>query len=193
MEGEVRSPPVLNGSDTIEFARQIGRAPRGDVRVAARCPAGHPCVMATYPLRWIEGSRVPFPTLYWLTCPALRAAVSRLERAGVIAEVRAMVASDFTFRDQLRFDHENYIAQRWAALSPDDRELVSRDTKLHNALRTRGIGGAGDRAAVKCLHMHLAHALAESNAIGQWLIERYHLRLCDSERTHDSKENRGHD
>lgn len=158
--------------------KQIGRWPLGDVAVAVRCPVGHPCVIATYPLLR-EGDRlIPFPTLYWLTCPSLRAAVSRIERGGTIAELRREIATDEQLAASVRRDHSEYAAQRWAMLTDEDRAAATRDPSLHRRLRTIGIGGAGDHTAVKCLHMHVAHALAASNTIGRRLIERYDLRLC---------------
>ena len=58
---------------------QIGRDVRGSVAVAARCRYGLPAVVRTAPLL-PDGT--PFPTMYWLACPAARVAVGRLEAAG---------------------------------------------------------------------------------------------------------------
>ncbi|MCV0022233.1 DUF501 domain-containing protein, partial [Mobiluncus curtisii] len=55
------------------IAAQLGRVPRGVIGVAARCggdaatPAGHPAVIASAPR--LPGGE-PFPTFYYLTCPA---------------------------------------------------------------------------------------------------------------------------
>lgn len=169
---------MTTATETIELAKQIGRSPRGDVTVAVRCSAGHPCVITTYPLQR-EGDRlIPFPTLYWLTCPSLRAAVSRIERGGAIAELRREIAADADFAEMVRRDHAEYAALRWAMLTDDDRTAATRDPSMHRRLRTIGIGGAADHTAVKCLHMHVAHALAASNTIGTRLIELHGLCLC---------------
>ena len=46
------------------------------VDVAKYCLAGHPQVITSYPIRWRPDGPEIFPTLYWLTCPALRRHVS---------------------------------------------------------------------------------------------------------------------
>ncbi|MGD9676037.1 MAG: DUF501 domain-containing protein, partial [Candidatus Bipolaricaulia bacterium] len=61
--------------DLVVIARQIGRTPRGVDGVALRCRFGCPQVVVVHPV--VDGT--PFPTLYWLTCPHLRQAVSALE------------------------------------------------------------------------------------------------------------------
>jgi hypothetical protein len=83
----------------------------------------------------------PFPTTYWLTCPHLVAAVSRLEAAGGV--------------------------ERWTRASAEDpklRESLERAQAEQRALRPEldlGIGGARPGAGgLKCLHAHVAFALA---------------------------------
>jgi len=65
--------------DAAVVSRQLGRAPRAFRRVVARCPFGRPAVTEQEPY---DDAGRPFPTTYWLTCPHLVAAVSRLEAAG---------------------------------------------------------------------------------------------------------------
>src|SRR4029453_6305369 len=55
-----------------------GRDVRGAAAVAARCRYGLPVVVRTAP---VLPDGTPFPTLYWLACPAARVAVGRLEAA----------------------------------------------------------------------------------------------------------------
>lgn len=155
----------------------MGRVPRGVVAVAARCPEGHPCVFTTYPLRRSGEKLVPFPTLYWLSCPRLRAQIAHLERDGAVAALTAELANDPALRAALHRDHEKYIAQRWATLTDEDRLLVT-ERGLLDHFRTRGIGGMTSRAAVKCLHLHLAHHLADGNALGELVVRRYGLKRC---------------
>ena len=70
--------------------RQLGRRPRAFRRVAARCPFGAPAVTEQQPY---DANGVPFPTTYYLTCPHLVAAVSRLEAAGGVERWSAEVAA----------------------------------------------------------------------------------------------------
>lgn len=176
---------MLSLADSSLIAEQLGHTPRTAVSVAARCPFGHPSVVSCYPL-WRDGQRwTPFPTLYWLTCPSLRRQVSHLERRGAIAAIQAEVASDEALRASLSKDHEDYIAQRWALLSPTDRSAVA-EHGLLDAFKNRGIGGTSSRSAIKCLHAHLAHYLASDNAIGRLLVDRYGVCPCSEDSVKES-------
>lgn len=159
------------------IAGQMGRMPQGLVAVAARCPAGHPAVITTYPLRRRGLRLMPFPTLYWLTCPQLRTAVAHLERDGLIATLEAELALDAELRASVARDHDDYILRRWQALTPGDRAQAQQHG-LDDAFLGRGIGGMHSRAAVKCLHMHLAHHLAGGNTLGALLVQRYGIEPC---------------
>ena len=64
----------MDDRDLVQL--QLGRPPRAFRRVAARCPYGAPAVTEQDAYD-VHGD--PFPTTYYLTCPHLVAAVSRLE------------------------------------------------------------------------------------------------------------------
>ena len=187
--GMVRTPHprhrVLTIAEKKLVAEQIGRLPRSAVAVAARCPAGHPCVITNYPLRSVRGQQgqpdrvAPFPTLYWLTCPQLCRQVAHLERDGLIAKLEAEMAHDDSLRAAVWKDHERYIAQRLALLSAEDHQRVE-SLGLTRDFTWRGIGGIANRAKLKCLHLHLAHHLATGNAIGALLVERHGVQVCPS-------------
>ncbi len=136
--------------DRDVVARQLGRAPRAFRRVARRCPYGRPAVTEQEPY---DADGNPFPTTYYLTCPHLVAAISRLEAAGGV--------------------------ERWSARARDDQKLgasLERATREQRSLRRRlagaavgsdagaslalGIAGTADPARLKCLHAHAAFALA---------------------------------
>jgi len=78
-------------SDRAVVERQLGRPPRAFRRVAVRCPFGRPAVteQAAY-----DDAGEPFPTTFWLTCPHLVAAVSRLEAAGGVERWTRAAADD---------------------------------------------------------------------------------------------------
>ena len=124
--------------DRDVVARQIGREPRAFRRVAVRCPFGRPAVTEQSPY---DDSGAPFPTTYWLTCPSLVTRVSRLEAAGGV--------------------------ERWSRAARDDARLAS-SLAAADAEQRRvrpeldaGIGGArADAGSLKCLHAHVAFALA---------------------------------
>ena len=83
--------PEADPAERKLIEAQIGRDVRGSVAVAARCRYGLPVVVRTAPLL-PDGT--PFPTLYWLACPAARVAVGRLEAAGWNASLSERVAAD---------------------------------------------------------------------------------------------------
>jgi uncharacterized protein len=140
--------PEAGAADRRLIEAQIGREVRGSVAVATRCRYGLPAVVRTAPLL-PDGT--PFPTLYWLACPAARVAVGRLEAAGWNALLSERVAADPDLAAAHAAAHERYLAQRDAmAPLPGDP----------------GVGGLPGR--VKCLHALYAHQAATgANPIGR--------------------------
>lgn len=143
-------------ADLEAVAAQLGRPPRGTRAVAHRCPCGRPDVVETTP-RLADGT--PFPTFYYLTCPRAVAACSRLESAGMMRDQAARLAEDAGLAAAYRKAHEDYLAKREAV--GDVPEIA-------------GISAGGMPDRVKCLHVHLAHALAAGpgvNPFGDEVIE----------------------
>lgn len=173
---------MVTAEDLDAIASQLGKRPRNVLDVAVRCGDGHPCVITTYPLRKTARGWSPFPTFYWLTCPKLSHAVACIEREGMIASVQAEVARDPAFGEAISRDHDRYIAARWAAITHDDRDAIRAKGLVHE-FNARGIGGIVDRATVKCLHLHVAHFLADGNAIGERVCKRHSLACCAAPRT----------
>lgn len=132
-------------ADRELVAHQLGRPPRGLRAIAARDAAGEPTVVQTSP-RLEDGT--PFPTLYYLTSPRLVAAASRLESEGLMREMTERLHSDDELAAQYRRAHEAYLAER------DAIEELGTDVSA---------GGMPDR--VKCLHVHVAHALAKGPGV----------------------------
>jgi hypothetical protein len=137
---------VIAAQDTAVIAAQLGRAPRGLLGVAHRCPCGLPDVAETAP-RLPDGS--PFPTLYYLTCPRAAAAVSKLEAAGLMREMSARLADD-GLRRRYQAAHRDYLARREMAAHAAGVEPLPPGTQ--------SAGGMPER--VKCLHALVAHELA---------------------------------
>jgi len=135
--------------DRAVVAAQLGREPRAFRRVVVRCPFGRPAVTEQAPYT-PEGE--PFPTTYWLTCRPLVAAVSRLEAAGGVERWSAEVEAD----DALRSDLERASDEQRAIR----RELADGEGPDGGAALELGIGGSRNPEALKCLHAHVAFALA---------------------------------
>jgi hypothetical protein len=117
---------------------QLGRPPRAFHRVVVRCPFGMPAVTEQTPY---DDADEPFPTTYYVTCPHLVAAISRLEAAGGVER--------WSLR---RATWEQREVRRALAGSKTGRDDGS-SLEL-------GIGGARRPERLKCLHAHAAFALA---------------------------------
>jgi len=136
--------------DRAIVERQLRREPRAFLRVAARCPFGVPAVTEQSPY---DSAGDPFPTTYYLTCRYLVAAVARLEAAGGIERWSELAATDETLTASLkRATTDQRVVRRQLAAGRVGREG---GTSLD-----LGIGGTSRPERLKCLHAHVAFALA---------------------------------
>jgi uncharacterized protein len=150
---------VIEERDEAVIAAQLGRAPRGLLGVAHRCPCGLPDVAETAP-RLPDGS--PFPTLYYLTCPRAAAAISKLEAAGLMRDMTARLADD-ELRGRYEAAHRDYLARRESAARQAGVEPLPDGTQSAGGMPSR----------VKCLHALVAHELAagDVNPFGQEALD----------------------
>jgi len=122
---------------------QLGREP-APFCVAARCPYGLPSVIEN------ERSR-EMPTSFWITCPSLKADISRIEAAGGVKKAETK-------------------------LGPDAVATVHEEHQRRYGTRVAGVGGGeGERVGrIKCLHAFTALQLAGSipNPVAKWTLER---------------------
>ncbi|WP_061006151.1 DUF501 domain-containing protein [Mycolicibacterium mucogenicum] len=132
---------MVDAADLETVAAQLGREPRGVLEIAYRCPNGEPGVVKTAP-RLPDGT--PFPTLYYLTHPALTAAASRLESSGLMRDMTERLQASEELAAAYRRAHESFLAERDA---------------IESLGTTFSGGGMPDR--VKCLHVVMAHSLAK--------------------------------
>ncbi|HXT43932.1 MAG TPA: DUF501 domain-containing protein [Pseudonocardiaceae bacterium] len=136
---------AVDRADRQAVAAQLGRPPRALRSVAHRCPCGLPSVVQTSP-RLADGT--PFPTLYYLTCRRLTGLVGRIEAGGAMREMTDRLATDPQLAAAYRAAHESYLAER-DAVEPLGTQVSA--------------GGMPGR--VKCLHVHVAHALARGPGV----------------------------
>ena len=155
------------------IASQIGRDPRGVIAITRRCIYGYPQVVTVYPL--LDGK--PFPTMYWLTCPYLHHEIAALEAKGMIGRIEEKIASDPQLAVQVVLAHRSYIKERRRLLSREDLAYIEKKDMLL-ALMQRGIGGIADFSRIKCLHLHVAHALVAENPIGKAVLESLAQQEC---------------
>jgi hypothetical protein len=95
----------------------------------------------------------PFPTTYYLTCRHLVAAVSRLEAAGGVERWSAAAREDPELAASLAAADDEQRRIR--------RELASATERSDGgASLDFGVGGSRRSGSLKCLHAHVAYALA---------------------------------
>ncbi|TML71626.1 MAG: DUF501 domain-containing protein [Actinobacteria bacterium] len=124
--------------DRDVVARQIGRTPRAFRSVVVRCPFGRPAVTEQAPF---DDRGAPFPTMYWVTCRHLVAQVSRLEAEGGV-------------------DRWTRAARDNAALATSLERANDEQRRLRPELDAGIAGARSTGGSLKCLHAHIAFALA---------------------------------
>jgi uncharacterized protein len=150
--------------DRAIVERQLGREPRAFLRVAVRCPFGAPAVTVQAPY---DSAGDPFPTTFYLTCRHLVAAVARLEAAGGIERWGELAAGD----EGLARSLDEATAEQRAIR----RELANgRVGREGGETLDLGIGGTANPRRLKCLHAHVAFALARP---GYELGERIYAEI----------------
>lgn len=134
-------------ADLDAVAQQLGREPRGVRRVAHRCPCGAPDVVETAP-RLADGT--PFPTVFYLTCPKAAGAIGTLEAGGMMREMTGRLATDEDLAEAYAAAHRSYLAVREG---------------IEEVPQIAGVSAGGMPDRVKCLHVLVAHALAEGPGV----------------------------
>jgi uncharacterized protein len=148
---------LVSQSDIDEVTRQLGRPARDILEISARCVCGRPLVVKTKP-RLENGT--PFPTLYYLTQPAVTAAVSTLEATGYMAELQEMLAIDPELAQGYQTAHQQYL---------QEREAIEVVEEINN------FSAGGMPTRVKCLHALVGHSLAKgpgANPIGDLALAK---------------------
>lgn len=153
-------------SDAVkaQVAEQIGREPKGLVRVAAQSAAGEPLVVQMRSLV----DDVPFPTLYWLTSKSLCKLIGTLETQGWVKTLEARIEQDADLREAFLQNQRDYVQRRWELMLPEDKARIE-TLGFSDMFARYGIGGIAQWDKIRCLHMQYAHHLAEGNVIGALL------------------------
>ncbi|MCC5948247.1 MAG: DUF501 domain-containing protein [Nitriliruptoraceae bacterium] len=144
--------PRVDDAEVAVVSAQLGRPARGNPAVVHRCVFGLPTVVRVDP-RLDDGT--PFPTTFWLTCPAMRSQVGRLEADHAMVGLNQQLGTDEALARDYAGGHERYVAFRDELGAPLDGDP----------------GAGGMPGHIKCLHVHAAHHLATGdNPIGAWTI-----------------------
>jgi uncharacterized protein len=168
-------PPLVAGADALVVAGQLAREPHAMSAVPARCPFGFPAVVEDLPY---DGEGRPFPTLYYCTCPTLVAAVSRLESDGGVAHWTERLSTDPALAASVADAAADSAVRRTDLARESELSMLDGGASL-----ATGVGGVADLLAVKCLHAHVAHALARPGyVLGEAVLAEVEDPWCDDRR-----------
>ena len=110
----------------------------------------------------------PFPTFYYVTCPALNAVISTLESEGLMSLMQQRLSEEPETAAAYAAAHQRYLAAR---------------AEYGEVPEIAGISAGGMPERVKCLHVLVGQALAEGPGVNpfgdealQVLAERGLLR-----------------
>lgn len=150
--------------------RQLGREPRGIVKIAAQTKEGIPLVLQT---RSLVNDK-PFPTMFWLCSKDLHKAIAEIETSGWTKMIEERILEDHDLRAAFYQNHQQYVRNRWQEMVPEDKERLEQlgFIKLFDQY---GIGGISQWDKVRCLHMQYAHYLCGENVIGQLMDQEFEL------------------
>jgi uncharacterized protein len=151
--GAAAAAPAVDARGRAILSAQLGRPARGNPAVVHRCRWGLPAVARVDP-HLEDGT--PFPTTFWLACPALRSRIGTLEAERSMVGLNDRLESEPSFAADYAAAHERYVGFRDELGGP-----------------LPGDPGAGGMPGyVKCLHVHAAHHLATGdNVVGAWTVD----------------------
>lgn len=156
---------------------QLGREPRCLLKISAKCRYDYPVVLKTGPLIVHDNNEFEvFPTLYWLSCPRRKEKVAGIESSGYIGKLEGELASNPELQKEYSKNEKSYLEEQNKLLTEEEKEFLE-EKGVQDAL-TRGIGGIESDEHIKCLHLHLAHQIADKNVLGRILQERFKFTDC---------------
>lgn len=135
--------------------------------MAVRCEHGFPRVIVS-PSLLEDGT--PFPTTFWLTCPALVRAVDDVESEGGTDAWTIRLAADVGLAERAIVADEAYRTAR------------AEESGGLDACERTGVAGMRNPLRVKCLHAHVAAYLAGTgDPVGEGVLMDVALE-CDGVR-----------
>lgn len=153
--------PPADPHEQAVISAQLGRPARGEPAVVHRCRFGLPTVVRVAP-RLEDGT--PFPTTFWLSCPAMRSRVGTLEADHAMVGLNDRLGDEPEFAAAYAAAHERYVGFRDTLPDP---ATEGGPQPLPGAPGAGGMPGH-----IKCLHVHAGHHLATGdNVVGAWTVE----------------------
>jgi hypothetical protein len=163
---------IVNSSEKFIIESQLNRKIYNVMDISKRCCYGYPQVIKSYPLK----AGVPFPTLYWLTCPYLIKVVSDMESEGKISELQNIISKDENLKSEFVEAHKSEIKERFRIA---ENEILKLPEVMIQKMKNTGIGGIKNFETVKCLHLHLASFLGGTkNPVGRIVWGKISSKEC---------------
>jgi len=169
------------GKKDISVLRRQMRGRKFDasavIAAARRCSHGCPQIIVSSP---VSAFGVPFPTIFWLTCPFLDHRCGELESEQRISVLEAFFAAMPSAVEKM---HQDYAALRLALIGGRKSPVLSGMSEgMRRVLTESGVGGINwreARQAVKCLHLQTATWLGMgAHPAGAWLAEKLGALDC---------------
>lgn len=162
----------INSADLKCIEMQLGRTTESVHKIATRCKAFDlPEIIITKPVVYKKGRPVVFTTVYWMSCPFLKKAVSILESEQWISKLANHEP------EKMKQAHAACLEDRKKLLKELEIDPSELPETMSEPLLNTGIGGIRPGGGHKCLHLHTAHYLATgNNPIGELVIKELKKR-----------------
>ncbi|MHB1391380.1 MAG: DUF501 domain-containing protein [Thermoleophilia bacterium] len=130
------------------MARLLGRQPAIPYQISSFCRFGWPAVIRS---DCYSSSGEPNPNIYYLLCPYLRHALSRLEDDGMIGTLEALVKADNDIAGDLRKAQEEH-RRSWIRSAAEMPEPPPGRMRISSP----NIAATSADESLKCLHAHFS-------------------------------------
>lgn len=125
----------------------------------------------------------PFPTIYWVTHPQVRAWISKLEVEQLGTTLERRLQQNPNALEQMKRAHGSYGTERCQLLTSQDWQWIQARKYQPAFDVARGVAGIRNPSSIKCLHAHAAHYWSgcQENIVGQWVVEQVQDLLLRSQ------------
>lgn len=121
----------------------------------------------------------PFPTIYWVTEPKIKALISKLELDQWGKKMEQRLEDDAEAMESMHQAHKLYGQERRSTITAKDWEWIQQRRWEAVFAETRGVAGIRNPKSIKCLHAHAAHYWSgcKSNIVGKWVSDEVQMLL----------------
>ena len=118
----------------------------------------------------------PFPTIYWVTNPRIKALISKLELEKMGLELEQRLKESANDLESMKKAHQEYGNERLELItsSSKDWKWIQEKGWEPAFASSRGVAGIRNLASIKCLHAHAAHYWSgcQHNIVGKLVADK---------------------